>query len=163
MALAFAGSYPQRVERLVLVDSAGLGPEIDRAVVDLMRSEPTLEHLRAELMNFFTQPGLVQQALVDQLHQQRTQPGAHQALIPASNASFVEGRQQIDLRDTLAGLSCQVLVVWGEADAVLPVSHAQEAQRAPQSRLEVFADSGHCPHIERADAFNQLVQSFLVG
>ena len=163
VALAFAGDHPQRVERLVLVDSAGLGPEIDRAVLDLMRSEPTLEHLHAELMNFFTHPGLVQQALVDQLHQQRTQPGAHQALIAASNASFAEGRQQIDLRDTLAGLSCPVLVVWGEADAVIPVSHAQEAKRAPQSRLEIFANSGHCPHIERADAFNQMVQSFLVG
>src|SRR3989442_1788776 len=61
VALAFAGSYPQRVERLVLVDSAGLGPEIDRTVLDLMRSEPTQENLRTELTHFFAQPRLLQQ------------------------------------------------------------------------------------------------------
>jgi pimeloyl-ACP methyl ester carboxylesterase len=163
VVLAFARSYPQRIERLVLVDSAGLGPEIDHTVLDLIRSEPTRESLRTELRHFFTQPGLVQQALVDELYQQRTQPGAHEALLATSNAAFGDGQQQIDLRDTLAGLDIPVLVVWGDADAVIPVAHAQAAKRAPQSRLQVFANTGHCPHIERADEFNQLVQSFLAG
>ena len=161
VALAFAGSYPQRVERLVLVDSVGLGPEIDRTVLDLMRSEPTQENLRAELSHFFAQPGLLQQALVDQLYEQRTQPGAHEALVATASAAFDDGQQRIDLRNTLEGLNIPVLVVWGDADAVIPVAHAQEAKRTPQSRLEVFAGSGHCPHIESAGAFNQLVQSFL--
>ena len=163
VALAFAGSHAQRIERLVLVDSAGLGPEIDRTVLDLMRSEPTRENLLRELTYFFAQSGLIQQALVDQLYQQRTQPGAHEALVATADAAFDDGRQQIDLRDTLIGLNIPLLVVWGDADAVVPVAHVQEAKDAPQSRLEVFAGSGHCPHIERADAFNQLVQSFLVG
>jgi len=162
VALAFAGSYPQRVERLVLVDSAGLGPEIDRTVLDLMRSEPTQENLRTELTHFFVQAGLLQQALVDQLYQQRMQPGAHEALVATAHAAFGDGQQRIDLRDTLAGLNIPLLVVWGDADAVIPVAHAQEAKRAHQGRLEVFAGSGHCPHIEGAGAFNQLVQSFLV-
>ena len=163
VALAFAGSYPQRVERLVLVDSAGLGPEIDRTVLDLMRSEPTQENLRTELTHFFVQAGLLQQALVDQLYQQRMQPGAHEALVATAHAAFGDGQQRIDLRDTLAGLNIPVLVVWGDADAVIPVAHAQEAKRAHQGRLEVFAGSGHCPHIEGAGAFNQLLQSFLVA
>jgi len=162
VALTFAGSYPQRVERLVLVDSAGLGSEIDRRVLDLMRSEPTHENLHAELTHFFAQPGLVQQALVDQLYQQRTQPGAHDALVATSNAAFGDGKQRVDLRDTLAGLNIPVLVVWGDADVVIPVAQAQEAKQAPHGRLEVFGGSGHCPHIEQADTFNQLVQSFLV-
>ncbi len=162
VALAFAGSHPGRVERLVLVDSAGLGPEIDHTVVDLMRSEPTLENLRAELARFFANPGLVQLALVEQLYQQRMQPGAQEALASTANAAFEDGQQRIDLRDTLGGLHIPVLVIWGEADAVIPVAHAQGARRASQSRLEVFADCGHCPHVERADAFNELVQSFLV-
>jgi pimeloyl-ACP methyl ester carboxylesterase len=161
VVLAFAGSYPQRVEQLVLVDSAGLGSEIDHKVLDLMRSEPTHETIRAELTHFFAQPGLVQQALVDQLYQQRMQPGAHEALVATSNAAFGDGRQSIDLRDTLAALNIPVLLIWGDVDAVIPVAHAQQAKRASPGRLEVFAGSGHCPHIERADMFNQLVQSFL--
>lgn len=163
VALAFAGSYPGRVERLVLVDSAGLGPEIDRTVVGLMHSEPTLENQRAELARFFANPGLVQQALVEQLYQQRMQPGAQEAMVSTANAAFGDGQQRIDLHDTLERLHIPVLVIWGEADAVIPVAHAQEGKRASQSRLEVFAGSGHCPHIEHAGAFNQLVQSFLAG
>jgi pyruvate dehydrogenase E2 component (dihydrolipoamide acetyltransferase) len=104
---------------------------------------------------------MVQQALVDQLYQQRMQPGAHEALIATSDAAFDSGQQQIDLRNTLAGLNIPVLVVWGDADAVIPAAHAQEGKRASQGRVEVFVGSGHCPHIERADAFNQLVRSFL--
>jgi pyruvate dehydrogenase E2 component (dihydrolipoamide acetyltransferase) len=161
VALALAASYPQKVERLVLVDSAGLGPEIDRTVLDLIHSRPTHENLHIELTHFFAQRGMVQQALVDQLYQQRMQPGAHEALIATSDAAFDSGQQQIDLRNTLAGLNIPVLVVWGDADAVIPAAHAQEGKRAAQGRIEVFAGSGHCPHIECADAFNQLVQAFL--
>ena len=165
VALAFAGNYPERVERLVLVDSAGLGPEIDRTVVGLMHSEPTHENLRAELTHFFANPGRVQQALVEQLYQQRMQPGAQAALVSTANAAFGDGQQRIDLRDILERLNSPALIIWGDADAVIPVAHAQEARGRDKShsRLEVFAGSGHCPHIELADAFNSLVQSFLVG
>jgi pyruvate dehydrogenase E2 component (dihydrolipoamide acetyltransferase) len=162
VALAFAGSYPQRVERLVLVDSAGLGPEIDRTVLELIHSEPSPENVRVELTHFFAHTGMIQQELVNQLYQQRKQPGAHEALIATADAAFDDGKQLVDLRDTLAGLNVPVLVVWGVADAVIPVTHAQEAERTPLSRLEVFADCGHCPHIERADTFNQLARTFLV-
>ena len=78
-----------------------------------------------------------------------------------TEAAFGVGRQRIDLRETLAALPNQVLLVWGTADGVIPVAHAQEATRARQSRLEVFTDCGHCPHIEHSDEFNQLVMSFL--
>lgn len=161
VALAFAGRYPQRVERLALVDSVGLGAEMNRTVLDLMRSVPTRENLRSELSHFFARPGLIQQALVDQLYQQRMQPGAHNALIATANAAFENERQRIDLRDTLERLTIPVLVIWGDADDVLPVAHAQEGKRARQSRVEVLTNCGHCPHIEYADVFNQLVLSFL--
>src|SRR5438045_5253807 len=66
IALVFASRYPERVERLVLVDSAGLGSEINDEVLDLIRAEPTVESIRTELTNFFAHQGLVQQALVEQ-------------------------------------------------------------------------------------------------
>ena len=163
VALAFARSHPAHLERLVLVDSAGLGPEIDRTVLGLMHSEPTLKNLHAELARFFVNPSLIQQALVEQLYQQRMQPGAQEALVSTANAAFGDGQQHTNLHDVVGGLNSPVLLVWGEADVVIPVAHAQEAKSASQSRLEVFAGCGHCPHIEHAGAFNQLVQSFLAG
>jgi len=161
VALAFAGRYPERVERLVLVDSAGLGPEIDSTVLNLVRTEPTPEHIRTELACFFADPNIVQQSLVDQIYQQRVLPGAHAALLATTEAAFGGGQQRIDLRETLATLPAPVLVIWGAADRVIPVAHAQEASRVQKSRVEVFTDCAHCPHIERSDAFNQIVMSFL--
>ncbi len=161
VALEVARRYPERVERLVLVDSAGLGPEINQTVLSLMRSEPTKDHLRAELASFFARPERVQQALIDQLYEQRTQPGAHKALIATLEAAFDDGQQQIDLRQALAALPMPVLVVWGAGDTVIPATHAEEARRAPQSRVEILPDSAHCPHIEQSETFNALSIAFL--
>lgn len=158
VALAFVQRHPERVERLVLVDSAGLGPEIDATVLDLMRSEPKPEHIRAELTLFFVQPGMVQEALVEQIRQQRAQPGAREALLATSEATFGGGKQHDDFREMLAGWTKPLLIVWGDADAVIPVAHALDAG---QDRVEVFAGCGHCPHIERAEAFNQAALAFL--
>ncbi len=161
IALAFASRYPERVERLVLVDSAGLGAEIDGGVLDLIRAEPSMEGIRTELSHFFAHQGLVQQALVEQLYQQRLQPGAREALLATTEAAFGGNHQHIDLRETLAALHDKALVVWGSEDSVIPVAHAKEASRTPGSRVDVFEACGHCPHIERAEAFNQLATTFL--
>ncbi|HLZ56424.1 MAG TPA: alpha/beta fold hydrolase [Ktedonosporobacter sp.] len=161
VALTFAGQHPQRVERLVLVDSAGLGEEIDATMLHLLRSEPTPEHIRAELACFFADLGLIQQPLIEQIQQQRTQPGARTALLATAEAAFGGGRQQIDLREALASCDSPVLAVWGAADRVLPIAHLQEVNHAPHGRVEVFADCAHCPHIERSQEFNQLVMDFL--
>jgi pimeloyl-ACP methyl ester carboxylesterase len=161
IVLAFADRYPQRVERLVLVDSAGLGPEINNAVLELISAEPTLEGVRAELTRFFAHPDSVQQALVNQLYEQRTQPGVHEALLATIAATFGGGHQHTDLRETVAALPNPVLLVWGDVDEVIPIAHAQAANNAPRARIEIFTDCAHCPHIERSDAFNQLAMSFL--
>ncbi len=113
------------------------------------------------LPHFFAHQGLVQQALVEQLYQQRLQPGAREALLATMEAAFGGNRQHIDLRESLVALHNKALVVWGNADRVLPVAHARQASRTPGSRVEVFEACGHCPHIERADEFNQLATSFL--
>lgn len=161
IALSFAEQYPQRVEQLILVDSAGLGLEIDAEVLNLMRSQPTPDNVRAELTHFFAQTDFVQQSLVEQVYRQRTLPDAHAALVATANAAFGNGQQHIDLRDTLPGLNAPILFVWGAADAVISVTHAEQATRAPLSHLEIFSGCGHCPHIEQADAFNRLALSFL--
>jgi pimeloyl-ACP methyl ester carboxylesterase len=161
IVLDFATRYPGRVERLVLVDSAGMGSEIDGEVLDLIRDEPTVEGIRTELIHFFAHQGLVQQALVEQLYQQRSQPAAREALLATTEANFGGNHQHIDLRENLSALADKALVVWGNDDNVIPVAHAQQARLTPGSKIEIFEDCGHCPHIERADGFNQLVVSFL--
>jgi pyruvate dehydrogenase E2 component (dihydrolipoyllysine-residue acetyltransferase) len=161
IALSFANRHPERVDKLVLIDSAGLGPEIDNTLLNLVQSEPGIEHISAELALFFTNLDFVQQALVEQLYEQRRQAGAHEALVATQRAAFANGQQLLDLRQALADRSGSTLIIWGAADSVIPVSHAQQIQQNTQSRVEIFTNSGHCPHIEQSDAFNSLVKTFL--
>jgi pyruvate dehydrogenase E2 component (dihydrolipoamide acetyltransferase) len=163
VAQAFAQQQPGSVEKLVLVDSVGLGPEIDETWLHLIHHDPNHTKIREELLRFFVDSHLVQQALVDMLYQQRTQPGAYEALIATADAAFNDGRQRIDLRNALAAFPGPVLVIWGAKDQIIPVAHAQEVKQAQHGSLLILADCGHCPYIERSDLFNQTVSTFLVA
>lgn len=161
IALDVANRYPQRVQRLVLIDSAGLGPEIDAMVLHLMRSQPERERIRTELASFFASADLVQGPLVEQNYQQRTMPGAYAALVATADAAFKDGQQQIDLRNVLERFPEPLLLVWGIEDHVITVTHALQVNASPLHRVEVLPDCGHCPHIEQSETFNRLVLSFL--
>ena len=53
------------------------------------------------------------------------------------------------------------MLVWGGHDRVIPVVHAERAHRAmPGSRLEVFADAGHCPHLDEPSRFADVFRDF---
>jgi pyruvate dehydrogenase E2 component (dihydrolipoamide acetyltransferase) len=163
VALDFTGRYPERVERLVLVDSVGLGSEIDETFLHLVHSEPSPEHIRQELACFFANADLIQPSLVEQVYQQRRQPGARQALLATADATFKNGQQQVDLRSTLANCGKPVLLIWGAVDEVVPVTHAQAATGMPNVQVNVFADCAHCPHIEQSERFNEMGMKFLGG
>jgi pyruvate dehydrogenase E2 component (dihydrolipoamide acetyltransferase) len=162
IALDFAGRYAERVERLVLVDSVGLGKEVDEVFLHLVHKEPTPEHIQAELACFFANADFVQPSLVEQVYQQRRQAGAREALLATADAAFQGGQQQINLRSTLASCDMPVLLIWGAADEILPAAHAQAAT-TPHMQVTVFADCGHCPHIEQSERFNEVVMQFLSG
>jgi len=54
------------------------------------------------------------------------------------------------------------MLIWGEKDTLIPVSHAVGAHRAiPGSRLVIFEDSGHFPHCEDPARFAQTLIDFI--
>jgi hypothetical protein len=54
------------------------------------------------------------------------------------------------------------LIVWGALDTVIPVAHAYAGHAAiPGSRLEIFEQSGHFPHLDEPDRFARALLSFL--
>ena len=69
-------------------------------------------------------------------------------------------------RESLLGalrkLGIPTLVVWGDHDHVLPVTHLEEAANAlPGVESHVFTKTGHMPQIERPDEFAALIDDFL--
>ena len=53
-------------------------------------------------------------------------------------------------------------MIWGEDDLIIPVSHARIAHEAvPDSRLEIFEESGHMPFHDHPDRFVEVVERFI--
>ncbi len=62
----------------------------------------------------------------------------------------------------LAQIQAPTLLVWGEQDAMIPFSHAQDyLQAIAGSRLAALAATGHLPQEEAAQASLQAVAAFL--
>jgi pimeloyl-ACP methyl ester carboxylesterase len=65
------------------------------------------------------------------------------------------------LRRRLARIAAPTLICWGAHDRLAPVACAETwVKEIPGARLEVFADSGHVPHLEEPDAVATAVTRF---
>jgi pimeloyl-ACP methyl ester carboxylesterase len=69
----------------------------------------------------------------------------------------------LSLPDLLRGLNgLKTLVLWGEADAVIPARTATLwAERIPDCRLRTFPGAGHRPETEATDAFVAAIKDFI--
>jgi pimeloyl-ACP methyl ester carboxylesterase len=54
------------------------------------------------------------------------------------------------------------LILWGRRDPLIPCEHGEAAHEAmPGSRLEIFEDSGHFPHIDQPVRFARALIDFM--
>ncbi len=65
------------------------------------------------------------------------------------------------LRPRLAAMTTPTLVVWGESDRLIDLDYGRSyAASIPGARFEVIPRAGHCPHIERLEETQRLVERF---
>jgi pimeloyl-ACP methyl ester carboxylesterase len=82
------------------------------------------------------------------------------ALLQKGDVSAVEVTRHFLAR--IAKIRCPSLVIWGQQDQFLPVSHVQELKPLlPHAQYELIDQCGHVPMTEIADRFNQITLNFL--
>ena len=174
IALQFALLYPQTVEKLVLVNSLGLGQEIswglrlaNLPLVDKFY-RPTRSSTALTLKQAVENQALITDEWVDRFYDLLSLPGAPEALIAQirTNIDWWGVRPEVyqPIVDRLCTITAPTLVVWGNQDRILPVAHAQIAmQHLPNARLQLFDACGHWSHFEKAAEFNNVVSEFLVN
>ena len=70
----------------------------------------------------------------------------------------------MDLRPSLKQISVPTLVIVGRHDFITNVAMAEEmVKHIPNSRLEVFEESGHFAVVEEPEKFHQVVKEFMLG
>jgi pimeloyl-ACP methyl ester carboxylesterase len=164
IAITAALADPHLVGRLVLVDSIGLGDEINPAVGTLLDQPPSDAASRALLELFFHDRRLVLDGGVTDHVQALRRSGVHEATRAISTRLFSASRQRVTLDEPLRQLTQPVLVIWGADDGVVPVADARHAGRLITNvRVAIIPDSGHAPQVETPDLFTMILQQFLAG
>ncbi len=175
IAMQFSYLFPGRVERLVLVDSGGLGRELS-----FMLKAPAIpgaELVLPVLASSFVRNngsalgrGLRRLGLgspdVAEAWAGFTTLGnadARRAFLSTIRSVVDPGGQTVDGRDRLYLMAdIPLLIVWGGRDRLIPVRHAHETHAAISgSRLEVFEKAGHFPHLADPARFAALVRDFV--
>ncbi len=137
VALKLASESPQRVQRLVLYDSAGLtfyasfSPEVFTPT-----DREGLEQLQALLVPHPASiPNFLARDILRRL--QKNYWVVHRTV-----HSILAGEDRMDGR--LSSVSVPVLIAWGAQDTLIPPTIADEMhQEMPQSVLELYAGCGH--------------------
>ena len=173
IAMQFAYQFPGRVERLALVCAGGLGPEVSgflRAAT-LPGSEIVLPIIAGSWVRAAARA-------VDRVMAPVVPAGMREALVGfgslgdgATRDAFIHTArsvidvrgQRVDGRDRLyLAADLPLLVVWGAKDAIIPVQHGLAVGEAvPTARVEIFAQSGHFPHLTEPARLSALLHNWM--
>ena len=169
VAATLALDYPERVEKLVLVDTVandnlknhpilklasfrGVGEALAPFLVDSRRYQR--RRMRSTLAP--VNHSLITDERVEGILRPLSAADAHHSLLATSrnwSASRIEEDAHL--------ISQPTLIVWGEDDRVIPIDDAHRLHESIlHSRLVVLKDCGHVPQEEQCDAFARVVTEF---
>lgn len=159
VACEVAAQAPARVKRLVLIDPIGLWRD-DAPVANWMLLSA------AEMpAHVFQRPdGAAAKALFSIPEDPEEGALARTRLTWAMGATgkFIWPIPDKGLRKRIHRVTAPTLLLWGEADRLVPRAYAKEfAGRLADTRLEVVAGAGHAPQLEQPEATARVVSQFL--
>jgi pimeloyl-ACP methyl ester carboxylesterase len=176
VAMQFFYQFPQRVERLVLVSSGGLGHEVSpllrtaalpgaSALLAAAADRHVLAGLAgagARLRSRGVGIGVYLQAIARALRPLE-QPAARHAFLQTLRAVIDVRGQRVSATDRLYLLHAMpTLIVWGERDHTIPLAHGRAAhEAAPGSRFETLPRAAHFPHLEDPEGLAAVLGEWL--
>ena len=176
IAMVFSYLFPERVERLVLVASGGLGREVS----PLLRSAtlPGAEYVLPVIASGWMRDRIASAGRL--LGSVGLRPGSdvrevwagftslgdgdtRRAFLATTRAVIDPGGQSVNAHDYLPDATpIRTLVVWGTKDRMIPAWHAASATTSIENcRVELFQGAGHVPHLDDPDRFAALVREFV--
>ena len=176
VAMQFTYQHRDYCQRLVLISSGGLGPDLSwilrmlsapgvELVLPVVASRPVL-NVANKLGSWLTSAGVhspSDSAEIWNAYSSLSDGQTRQAFLRTLR-SVVDYRGQavsaINRLHLSSGLP--ILLIWGDQDRIIPVAHGYAAHAAvPGSRLEVLSGVGHFPHVESPTAVVEILDDFI--
>jgi pimeloyl-ACP methyl ester carboxylesterase len=175
IAMQFSYQFPEATERLVLVSSGGLGPEVNPVLraaalpgADLFIAATAApgRAAGAALARGLGALGLRANADVAEVargYASLADPERRAAFLATLRSVVGPHGQRVRAGDRLyLAEGMPTLIMWGADDRIIPASHAGEAHKAmPNSQLEIFDGVGHMPQLEAPGRFVAVLDRFL--
>jgi pimeloyl-ACP methyl ester carboxylesterase len=175
VAMQFVYQHPDYCQRLVLISSGGLGPDVGwtlrllsapgaELILPVIAPKPVL-NVGNKLRSWLSAAGIQSPrgAEIWSAYSSLSDSQTRQAFLRTLR-SVVDYRGQAVSALNRLHLTSQLptMAIWGDKDQIIPVDHAYAAQAArPGSRLEVLAGVGHFPHVERPTDVVDLIDDFI--
>jgi pimeloyl-ACP methyl ester carboxylesterase len=175
VAMQFAYQFPELTERLVLVSSGGLGPEV--SVILRAAALPGADRFIAATAALGNTIGT---KVAHGLEAVGLRPSTDIAEVARGYASLEDRDRRDAFLATLRGVvgtggqrvhagdrfylaeGMPVLIIWGARDPIIPARHGQNAHEAiVGSRIEIFEGVGHLPQVEAPGLFIAALERFI--
>ena len=158
IAMDFAATHPELIDRLVLVDASGLDSPVHHNVpVDMNPS--TLEGMRRVWEVLFYNKRLATDSLVRSSWENRLREGDSYT-IQRLVAALVAGTQFEDSK--MGSIRARTLLIWGRNDELSPVDLGERFHKGiAGSKIVLIDQCGHVPQIEKPAEFNKALTDFL--
>ncbi|HSM85432.1 MAG TPA: alpha/beta hydrolase [Candidatus Limnocylindrales bacterium] len=154
VSLKFAADHPERVHRLILLDSAGVKFDAVNAGALRPKTPQDLNHLMEVLT---PHPPHIPEFYAKDLLRDMS---AHDWVIGRAMKSMYTGKDLMDGR--MDAVKMPVLILWGKADVLTPPAIGEQMHQAmPQSLLQVVDGCGHLGPVNCSGRYSRSMINFL--
>ncbi len=166
IAWEYALAYPEKVDKLVLIDAGGIPTDKARPWVFRLAKTPVLNQIvryvtprfffKNNLTQVYADPSKISPELIDRYYELTRREGNRQAFIERAK---IESKSDYQ---ALRNLKNPTLIIWGKEDHWIPVKNAQIfSDLLPNDTLIVFDNAGHVPMEEIPETTAQSTFVFL--
>lgn len=160
IALQFAIENAEMVEKLVLVDAAGLGAKVSfwpLIGTIWMNSFPS------SMANRFNSPYILHKPVNRDPNHSNYSISVLKS--KGGKKAFKQGRGTAVSKipeELLKQIENETLIIWGKDDKLFPVEYGEAAAKIiPKAKLHVIQDAGHLPLMDQPEIFNKILDDFL--
>jgi pimeloyl-ACP methyl ester carboxylesterase len=154
-----AASRPDLVERLVLIDAAGLAGPVLSSSGDLPPGAVAALFGAGAAMHGPSDPAWLADSLAEGVYQPSADP-AYYAALEAVLREF----DFVGLDSVMSEIKQPTLVIWGRHDRLTPIANGERiVELVPDATLVVIRDALHRPHTTHPSEVQSLVSQFAKG
>ena len=175
VAMQFVYQHPDYCQRLILIGSGGLGPDVGwtlrllsapgaELILPIIAPPPVVS-VGEQVRSWFTKRGIGSPRGAEMWSAYRSLADAdtRQAFLRTLRSVVDYRGQAVSALNRLhVRADMPTMAIWGDSDAIIPVDHAYAAQETrPDVRLEVLPGVGHFPQVECPMVVVDLIEDFI--